>query len=351
MKLINLLIISVIVLFSCKKDTVVLKTPEHLKKGMLVLNEGLFQQNNSTVSWVDLNTNEVVLDLFSSVNGRLLGDTGNDMKIYGGKIYIVVNNSGTIEVLNRNNLKSIKQINMTVGSINKSPRSIAFSGSKAYVACYDGYVDVIDTASLTILERIQVGANPEDLVVGNGKLYVSNSGGLNYPNVDSTVSVIDLMDYSQQIKLTVGKNPGGLQVDDEGDVYVIARGNYGSIPSRLVRIDGATNTVAETFSFNALGIERMGSSFLINYYDFNTQIASVSLFDPLTETIINPTLIPMDEITTLYGVKYDPFRNKIYCLDAMSFTNTGYLRRFSVDGTYETSIHVGLNPNNVLFYE
>ena len=47
------------------------------------------------------------------------------------------------------------------------------------------------------------------------------------PNVDSTISVIDLVDYEEIKKITVGKNPGGVLTDSDGDVYVITRGNYG----------------------------------------------------------------------------------------------------------------------------
>jgi YVTN family beta-propeller protein len=68
------------------------------------------------------------------------------------------------------------------------------------------------------VQRIAVGQNPEGLAVSNGKLYVANSGGLNFPDVDSTVSVIDLTTHTELLKITVGKNPGGVCVDSEGDV-------------------------------------------------------------------------------------------------------------------------------------
>ena len=155
----------IVVLFSCDKDDNQPIVKESLHNGMLVLCEGLFQQNNSSLSWIDLGTGGVSLDFFTAQNGRFLGDTGNDMQHYGSKIYIIVNNSNTVEVINKHNGKSVKQISMNNGSIGKQPRSIAFYQGKAFVTCYDGFVDVIDTTSLTVTQRISVGANPEGIAV------------------------------------------------------------------------------------------------------------------------------------------------------------------------------------------
>lgn len=349
MRLISFLLV-VVVVISCRKEDEI-PAPSELSNGILVLNEGLYQQNNSTISWINLTTEEVLSDFFLQKNNRQLGDTGNDMEIYGAKIYLVVNGSNTLEVLERSTGKSLKQISMMNGSIQKSPRSIAFYGSNAFITCYDGFVDILDTTTLTITGRIPVGANPEDLTVSNGKLYVSNSGGLNYPNVDSTVSVINLSNLQPLGKITVGKNPGKIITDSEGDVYVITRGNYGSIPARMHRINSVSDTKEETYNFDALNIEKMNDNFLITYFDYDNHQSAIRLFDPSTEQLIADPFLHASEVETLYGIKYDPYRDKIYCLDAQNFTNSGYLRRYSSSGIYETSFHIGLNPNNVIFYE
>lgn len=350
MRLSSLLILSWL-LFACDKNNDLPSATSVMDHGILVLCEGLFQQNNSSLSWIDLNDETVDTDFFTSQNGRFLGDTGNDMKMYGSKIYIIVNNSNTIEVINKKDGKSIKQISMTNGSAAKQPRAIAFYNGKAFVTCYDGFVDVIDTTNLTISQRIPVGSNPESLAVSNGKLFVSNSGGLNYPAVDSTVSIIDLTSYAELDRIVVGKNPGAVQVDSEGDVYVIARGNYSSIPSRMVRINSQTNSVEQTYSFDASGMALMNDYFLISYYNYSTQSSEIRLFNTLNETIENNNFISTSGLTTLYGIQYNPATDKIYCLDAMNYTNSGYVRQYTSTGVYEKSYHVGLNPSKLIFYE
>jgi YVTN family beta-propeller protein len=351
MRLNSLVVLILILVSSCKKETQPLTAISTLENGMLVLCEGLFQQNNSSLSWINLQNEEVDVDFFNTKNGRLLGDTGNDMHVYGGKIYIVVNNSNTLEILSKSSGESIKQLAMTVNGNGKQPRSIAFHGSKAFITCYDGYVDILDTLTLTITNRIKVGANPEGLAVSNGKLFVANSGGLNVSLPDSTVSIIDLSTFQEIKKITVGKNPGHINVDEQGDVYVIARGNYGSIPSRMVKIDPITNTVSQTFSFDASKIERMNDHFLISFYNYSTETSEIRLFNTVTENIVSNSFISTNDITTLYGIYYNSTSDKIFCLDAMSYTNSGYVRQYNSSGIFEKSYHVGLNPSKIIFYQ
>jgi len=352
------LVLLVIIFVGCKKkkvspidDSISTVEKDRLKNGMMVLCQGLFQQNNSTISWVDF-SDGVSDDLFfTNKTERLLGDTGNDLQEYGGKVYVVVNVSSTIEILDRSTGKSIKQISMMNNGIAKQPRSIIFSGSNAFISCYDGYVDVLDTATLTITKRIKVGSNPEQLAISNNKIYVTNSGGLSSPNVDSTVSVINLSSMDEVKKITVGKNPGTIVVDNQGDIYVIARGNYSSIPSRMVKINPILDQVETTFSFDASGIEKMGNRLLINYHNYSSSTSRVALFDAESETILSNSFIDLSKFTTLYGMKYRASNDKIYCFDAMGYSNTGYVRVFSSLGVYETSFHVGLNPSKIIFYE
>lgn len=354
MRLIKITFIAVflIVLASCKKDKPnTPAVPETLKNGMLVLNEGLFNLNNSTLSWVDLNSGSVNNEFFTQKAGRLLGDTGNDMERYGGKIYIIVNVSSTVEVLDASTGKPIKQISMLNGSVSKQPRSIAFYGNKAFITCFDGFVDVLDTTSLQIVQRIPVGLNPDGITVSGQKVFVSNSGGLNSPVMDSTVSVIDVNSLTEISKIKVGKNPGSIVTDHQGDVYVVARGNYDNIPPRMKRINANTLTVDNSFNFDAGGIERMGNKLLISYYNYTTETSNVALFNATTETLESASYLNMANVQTLYGVHYEPSNQQIYVLDAMGYTNTGYIRVYSALGNYMNSYHVGLNPNSILFYE
>ena len=102
------------------------------------------------------------------------------------------------------------------------------------MSLYDGYVARLDTASLEIEQKVKVGRNPEQLVVANNKLYVANSGGLDYNTpvgYDKTVSVVDLVSFQETKKIEVVTNPVNLVTDNQGDVYLVSMGDYGAIPN------------------------------------------------------------------------------------------------------------------------
>jgi YVTN family beta-propeller protein len=351
MRLISSIFLIVLVATSCKKSDPTIKDSVPLHDGMMVLCEGLYQQNNSTLSYVNFNTNQALNDFFLNTSKRALGDTGNDMKRYGGKVYVIVNGSSTVEVISGVTGITIKQISMMNNGVPKQPRSVAFYEDKILVSCYDGFVDVIDTTTYQIEQRIQVGSNPEGLAVSNDKLYVANSGGLNYPNLDSTVSVVNLSTFTEETKITVGLNPSAIEVDDQGDIYVITRGDFAGVPSRLNKINPTTLDVTH-FTFDASSIVRMNGNFLIGYADFSTSNNQVAVFNPTTDAITNSTLLDLSGVQTLYGLAYHPIRDRIYVVDAMDFVTTGYVFEFDPSsGAQTNSFHVGLNPSKIVFYD
>lgn len=321
----------------------------HLKNGLLVLNEGLFQQNNSSLSWVDLSTNEVTENVFLQKNDRLLGDTGNEIKRYGGKIYIVVNASSTLEILDATSLKSVKQVNMQHNGIAQQPRRMAFHENKVYVSSFDGYVTIIDTTSLQITNRLEAGENPEGVAIYNSTLYVSNSGGLNFPNYDSTVYAYDLNTEEFITSYHVGANPGSIVACEDGVVYVVKRGNYDDDPSSLIKIDPSSGSV-EDLELPASRLYKHENTMYITYFDEASQNSKIALFDLSTNSITNPSIINPETVTTLYGVQ--PLSDStLIVLDAMGYTNTGFARFYDENGQLFRSINVGLNPNGFVYYK
>lgn len=341
-----------IILISCKKE----KEPEtsntpvdFFKNGLLVVNEGLFQQNNSTLSWVDFSTNSVNNEVFEQKTSRQLGDTGNDIGRYGNKIYVIVSISSTIEVLDAKSGKPVKQINMTVNGIPKQPRFAAFVNGKVFISCFDGYVDVIDTTNLEVIQRIPVGANPDGIHLANNKLYVANSGGLSYPDVDSTLSVIDPGTMTEVNRIVVGKNPMRINSDINGDLYVITQTGLNTLNSQLVKVSHQTLGVDTIYNWQVNTMERIGNHFLL--YISSPGSSSIKLFDPQTGIIVNQNFIDVSLFTTFYGAQYDSGRGQIYCFDAMSYVNSGYIRIFSTNGAHIKNIRAGLNPSKSLIYE
>ena len=350
MRFISLFIIFTLLIVSCKKQETSVNSTNvvHLKKGILVLNEGLYSLNNSTLSWVSEDQSLVEEDFFFQKTGRLLGDTGNDLLRYGSKIYVVMNVSSTIEVLDATSGDHLQQLSMVASNRPKQPRKIVGYGGNVFVSCFDGYVDVIDTTNFKVIKRIKVGGNPDALHCVGDKLYVSNSGGLNFPNYDSTLSVIHPNLLRETHKIVVGANPGKIVSREDGkSIYVIVRGDYGKRPSRLKGINVSTDEIFFESTFEVQDIAQFHNGILL--YQSNKN--SIQLFNTTMNQIENKTVISNLPVQTFYGMKYLKNRKEICVFDANSYTNRGFLHFYSLDGVYKNKYNVGLNPSNLIEFE
>lgn len=321
-----------------------------------ILSEGLFNLNNSSLTRYSFRTHQLKTNYFSTINKRGLGDTANDIALYGNKLYIVVNVSSTLEVVDFTTGQSIKQIPMrTENGSSRQPRHIAFHKDKAYVCSFDGTVARIDTTSLEIEATVKAGRNPESLCVQNEKLYVSNSGGLDYTEgigVDNTVSVIDLASFTEIKKITVGPNPGCILPDSENFVYVATHGkNIVEGDYHLVKINSHTDEVERVFDEKVMNFAIQGNVGYLYNYNYQTEDASIKMFNLQTgETIREHFITDGTQIHTPYGIHINPYSGNIYITEAYSYTVTGDVLCFNQNGQLQFRLNrIGLNPNTVVF--
>lgn len=319
---------------------------------IFVLSEGLMNLNNSSLAMYDLSIGAKSADYFLATNKRGLGDTANDMGLYGSKLYVVVNVSSQIEVLDARTGLSLQQIPLfNEHGTARQPRYIDFHGGKAYVCSFDGTVAKIDTATLQIEGLVTCGSNPDDICIANDKIYVSNSGGLNFPNYDHTVSVIDIATFQQIKQISVGINPYKINADSEGDVYVVTRGNYGSTGYRFHRISSVTDEVVQDFDdIRLLNFTIHNDTAYMYHYDYSTQQHQIMTFDCKTETLINEHFITDGTtLTTPFGIDVNPINGDVYITDAKSYMTWGDVLCFDKEGKLKYRLReVGLNPNKVV---
>ena len=349
-KTLFVLVLLAVCALACRKKPVTPDNPTVERNGLYVMNEGVWNYNNSTISYYNLNAGEVTTDIFTAVNHRGLGDTGNDLQRYGSKLYCVVNTSENVQVMDFYTAKVVG----TVPLQGKSPRRICFSGSKAYVSCFDGTVVRFDTASLAVEATVTVGPNPEGVCIANGKLYVANTGGYNAPDYGTTVSVIDLNTFTVTKDISVVLNPTRLYVSpDQQDIYLISSGDYGvyfDIKSCLQKISPVTDEVVQTYNFELNNLAFYGNSAYFYSYDFNSEEYTIQVFDLATETIVNSHFIT--DGTTLnipYGIVVNPQNGDVYISDAQNFTVNGDVYCFGQDGKKKFSFEVGVNPSTMVF--
>ncbi|MEG1371999.1 MAG: YncE family protein, partial [Mucinivorans sp.] len=167
-KRISLLLCSIALLASCRRaQEITPSTGQEVTpgaeqgqiKGFFLLNEGNMGSNKATLDYFDYQTGIYTKNIYAERNPGVvkeLGDVGNDIQIYGNKLYAVINCSHFVEVMELKTAKHIAQISIP------NCRYIVFKDQYAYVTSYAGpvaidpnarlgYVAKIDTATLKVV--------------------------------------------------------------------------------------------------------------------------------------------------------------------------------------------------------
>ena len=212
--------------------------------GAYVVNSGNMYSNiESSLTAIDYASSTATQGVFKAANNRSLGNTANDGIVYGNKIYLAVDQSNTIEVIDKKTKQSIKQIKTTelLGNAEGAePRHIIAGDGKVYFTTYGGYVAAVDTTDFALQKKWQVGNYPEGLVIGNGNLYVANS---NYGAGGGNISCINLANDNVETKNIEGvNNPTGIYYA-AGRVYVLDNPVYGPAPDYATTGENALRVV------------------------------------------------------------------------------------------------------------
>ena len=350
-KLFNLIALCALLVLSftsCSKDDDPILDPIIPSEYIYALNSGNMGNNNASLTMFDLKDGTVTKDIFEAQNGRRLGDTGQDIVIYGSKIYIAVFGESTIEVtdLEANSLKQIK----TDGQ----PRYFAVYDGKVYVTYFNGYVACIDTTNMNVEKTVKVGRNPEQLIVVGNKLYVANSGGLDYSTeagYDKTVSVVDIASFTETKKIEVVINPSEIVYDNNGSVYVSSLGNYGDIPNTLQKINISNDEVSVIQDFNGTYLASAGNILytIFSQYDADwNQVISYYSYDMVNNRVLSDNFIGNTEIATPYQISYDAEYESLFIMSS-DYINDGDVYIFDKTNTFINKFKAGLNPMKAIY--
>ena len=319
--------------------------------GAYILNNGTWGGNDANIVYYDFAKKTTGGDVFRSQNGQMLGDLGQDILIYGSKMYVTVYSSNVLNILDLdcNLIKSIQTGGFPANL--QGPRCLTAHNGKVYLTFYDsGHLATLDTTSLNIGNHVKVGYNPEGLAVANGKIYVANSGGNNYPDYDNTVSVINMNTFTVTKTIEVPINPTVMVKDNQDDVYFISMGNYGDILNTASRIDTRTDVVTKVG--NATMMESAGDKLYMIYAQFGMLPEQVQYieYDAINERVSKTNFIT-DGTTPQnpYSISYDRSTGNIYIGESDYFTN-GTMNIYSSAGKKQASFDTGgINPQKVVF--
>jgi len=334
-------------------------------KGFFLLNEGNMGSNKATLDYFDYETGVYSKNIYAERNPGVvkeLGDVGNDIQIYGNKLYAVINCSHFVEVMDVSTVTHIKAVSIP------NCRYITFKDQYAYVSSYAGpvlidpnarlgYVAKVDTADLAVVDTCVVGYQPEEMVIVGNKLYVANSGGYRVPNYDNTVSVIDLNTFKEIKKITVGINLHRMELDNYGNIYVSSRGDYYNVSSKTYIIDTATDQVTDVLSLLPNSEMTLSRDSLYVYstewsYLTNSNTISYAIFNTRTKRTLTRNFITDGTETKIkipYGLAVNPDTREIFVTDAKDYVTPGTLYCFSSEGKKKWEVVTGDIPAHIVF--
>ena len=361
-------------LSGCRKDPVQ-PTPEEKKLpippqpnarivGMYLLNEGALGSNKATLDYLDFTQGKYTRNIYAERNPdavKELGDVGNDAQVYGGRLYLVINASHKVEVLDRRTAKRIGQVDIP------NCRYIGFSGGKAYVSSYvarafqkdqKGAIYELDTATLQVIRTCEVGYQPEGFAIVDDLLYVANSGGYQSPNYSNTVSVVRLSTMSLEGEFTVGTNPSKVLKDKYGKLWITSQGNYATIAPdvRIATLKGHGYQVTDSLQLPLSGCAfTPGGDTLLYYstvYSYATKsttigygMLSVKDIAPLDESFITDGT--EGEIVAPYGLAVNPETGDILIADAKDYKQSGELFCYNRQGRLKWRVQTGDIPGHM----
>jgi YVTN family beta-propeller protein len=329
-----------VIVFSCSKISDNPNESILTGSGVFIINEGNFRSGNGSLSFFSYDSSRIFNDLFFNINGRPLGDVPNSVQMNGDNIYVIVNNSGKIEVINKNNLKSVATIDGLI-----SPRNISFvNAGKAYVtSIYSDSVVIINLIDNTISGYINIRRTSEAIIIAGEKAFVSNWIQGN------EIMVINTRNNIVTDSIEVGIEPESMVIDRNKMLWVLCNGgwtrnNY----AELVGINTVDNTIKERLVFptkqaspSSLQIDGNGET--LYYLDNGLRKMDVS-------SLVLPavTFIP-ESGQYFYKIGINPVNGDIFITDAVDYQQNGYVSLYKKNGTLELKLKAEIIPGSMCF--
>jgi YVTN family beta-propeller protein len=308
--------------------------------GVFILNEGNFRAGNGSLSFYSYDSAKIYNDLFNNINGRPLGDVPNSMEINADNIYIVVNNSGKIEVINRNTLESVK----TITGVN-SPRNISFiNDSKAYItSMYSDSVAIINVSDKTLSGYINIRRSSEAIVISGSKAFISNWVGGN------EIMVINTDNDKVVDSIKVGVEPESMVVDKNNMLWVLCNGGWARENfAELIEINTVTNIIEKRLVFSTklaspscLQID--GSGETLYYLESGVRQVSIEASGLPSSPLIS------ESGRFFYKIGINPVNSDIFVTDAVDYQQKGYVLYYKKDGTLVSTQVADIIPGLMCF--
>lgn len=313
------------------------QTEKPYQNGVLMSNEGNFGSSNADISFIKEDFSVVSNKIFALNNNNLaLGDVAQYIGFHNDLAFVVMNNSNTIQIVNRYTFKKINQITENLNQ----PRAIAFANEKIYVTNANSKtVTIYNASNYAFVKSIDLNFQPEKLVSTTNYVYVQTS---NYA-AGNVVEIINTATDLNTSDLNFSSAMNGVTLDKStNSVYVIGSDANNTQISKIVNTE-----ISKTITNSAITNSRF-LTFDNNQLYFTSGTGIYTISPDLTNfpeaSMFN---VSDNSWSTLYG--FDVINGKVYSSDANSFTQNSIITIYNLSGSVLKTFSTEIGTNG--FYK
>lgn len=318
--------------------------PEHnqvnlpYEEGYIIGNEGAFGNSNASIGFQSFSGVGYKSDLVAAENqGLITGDVLQSIYSSDSLLWLVLNNSNRILILNRFTMKYQGEISSL-----QLPRYLVKGQQSLFLTEWvnfssNGQVRKINPSTGQLEESVEVGTLPEQILAYQGKLYVPNSYG-------NSVTVINEQPFAKLMEVLVGDYPqaclainGSIWVMNGGKPSWTGSFTYGS----WMRLDSQGNITTEITLDQAQGNPTRPLASPDGRYGYFIIDGDVWFLDAQEETV--GVLISG---ANAYGLGVDPRNGDLIVGESGDFSNASNVAIYSRNGEFKFQFTAGIAPSS-----
>jgi len=311
-----------------------------------VLCEGNFLQSNASLWSIDESLQTINGPLIWDANDNPLGDTGQSLTLFEHTLYIVMNGSHEVRVVD---LESGEQHVSDIEIPNSSPRFMAIhrESGLGYISSWSlSALLIVDLESYAVIDTFSVGAKPEEVLIVGDELFVSLVQMSDSFDAENQVLRIDLQGHNPEITHTyeVIDGPGAMAlVGDELYVTSIYYNDAWETYSGTSRINISDHTVTS-----------------VDHGYYTNFVADIDIIDGLVYRTYGSSLVPLNDDLTLNSISsllnmdgiysHKLANSNILVGSSNDFVAPDSVTVFSQEGQELAEFTVGALPSHSVYY-
>jgi glutamine cyclotransferase len=252
--------------------------------GVFIACEGNFMYGNASLTYYDMQNRDVTNQAFLQANGIPLGDVAQDLLLHNGLLWVSLNNSGKLYVIDPSNFKHSGKVSGLT-----SPRyMLPVDDDEIWVSdLYSGHISVVNAKTFDVTHSIPLNNDGSNTHNAEEMLRYDDKVICNAWSYDNYLFFIDIESRKVTDSIETAWQPKKICLDKSGKLWVLSDGGYegspfGHNPASLQRIDPESGEIESTLSFadasspTDISLNSAGDSlFLINRHVYKFPITSM----------------------------------------------------------------------------